>query len=261
MRARGFSLIELVVVIVLLGMLATISAALLRQPFDASAALQRRARLADDAEQAIARIARDLRLALPNSLRVSADGRAIELLRTRGGGRYRAQVGGSGGDVLDFAAADSSFEVLGGLSAAPVAGDWAVIYNLTASGPQANAWVGDNRAVVAAGSSSTSVQLAPAFRFPYPSPQQRVFIVDQAVLFRCDADVLWRDSGHAPTSSLQVPPTGGSSARLVDGVNACQFRYDPGAGSRHALVTLQLSLTREGETVSLQKSVHLPNAP
>ena len=50
MRSRtrsGFTLIELVMVIVLIGVLATVSAALIRQPIDASADVQRRARLAD----------------------------------------------------------------------------------------------------------------------------------------------------------------------------------------------------------------------
>ena len=97
-RAAGFSLIELVVVLVLMAALALVSVALIRQPIDASADVQRRARLADAADQAMARLSRDIRLALPNSIRTSADGRAIEMLVAPMGGQRGQQVEGGIGD-------------------------------------------------------------------------------------------------------------------------------------------------------------------
>lgn len=259
---RGFTLLELVFVIVLIGVLATVSAALLRQPFDASAALQRRARLADEADQAMARISRDLRRALPNSVRVAASGETIDALRSSDGGRYRADLTASGGgDLLDFTAADSSFDVLGGLAAAPAAGQWAVVYNLTSSGSSANAWGGDNRASVGAASTAANVQLSPAFQFPFPSPQQRLYIVDGPVMFRCAGGELRRHAGYALGLAQPDPPTGGEDVLLTDAAASCQFSYLAGASSRHGLVSIRLTLTREGETVSLLKSIHLPNTP
>lgn len=261
-HAAGFSLIELVVVIVLIGILSTVSVALIRQPIDASADVQRRARLADAADQAMARISRDLRLALPNSIRTSADGRAIEMLVAPMAGRYRARPAAIGSsDVLDFAVLDSSFDVLSPLPTAPAAGQWAVIYNLTASGTQANAWAGDNRATIGAGSTPSRIVLAPGFRFPFPSPAQRVYVVDQAVQYRCAGDGrLLRHVGYAPGVAMQVPPAT-AGALLAEGVSFCDFRYQPGTASRQGLASLSLALTREGETISLLKSVHLPNLP
>lgn len=266
-HAAGFSLIELVVVIVLIGILSTVSVALIRQPIDASADVQRRARLADAADQAMARVSRDLRLALPNSIRTSADGRAIEMLIAPMAGRYRARpravplAGGDRGDVLDFAIADASFDLLSPLPSAPAAGQWAVVYNLTASGTQANAWAGDNRAIIGAGSTPLRIVLAPGFRFPFPSPAQRVYVVDQAVQYRCAADGrLLRHVGYAPGVAMQVPPST-AGALLAEGVSFCDFRYQPGTASRQGLASVSLALTREGETISLLKSVHLPNLP
>ena len=260
--AGGFSLIELIVVIVLIGVLATVSVALIRQPIDASADVQRRARLADAADQAMARISRDLRLALPNSIRTSADGRAIEMLLAPMGGRYRARVrADETGDVLDFAAADTSFDLLADLPAAPAAGQWAVVYNLTAEGTQANAWAGDNRAVIGAGSTTARIVLSPGFRFPFASPAQRVYVVDQAVQYRCANDGrLFRHAGYAPGAAMVVPPAG-AGALLAEGVSLCSFRYQPGTASRQGLAALSLAITREGESVNLLKSVHLPNLP
>ncbi len=265
-HAAGFSLIELVIVIVLVGILATVSVALIRQPIDASADVQRRARLADAADQAMARISRDLRLALPNSIRTSADGRAIEMLIAPMAGRYRARpratpTAEGSGDVLDFAVADASFDLLAPLPAVPTAGQWVVIYNLTASGTQANAWAGDNRTTIGAGSTAQRINLAAPFQFPFPSPSQRVYVVDQAVQYRCASDgQLRRHAGYAPAVSMAVPAPG-SSALLAEGVSFCDFRYQTGSASRQGLAALSLAITREGESVSLLKSVHLPNLP
>lgn len=263
---RGFTLVELVIVIVLLAVLSLVTAAILRQPIDASADVQRRARLADAADQVMVRMTRDLRLALPNSIRASADGRAIELLLAPSAGRYRAvaaavPVGVETTDPLDFAIADTSFGMMAPLSEPPEAGQWAVVYNLAATGTQANAWAGDNRATVGTGSTTTRVVLDPAFRFPFRSPAQRVYFVTQAVQYRCGADgVLYRHAGFAPTAVQQVPPAG-SGATMAEGVSLCVFRYTAGDASRQGLATLQIGLTRDGETLSLLKSVHVPNPP
>jgi len=261
-RAAGFSLIELVVVLVLLAALALVSVALIRQPIDASADVQNRARLADAADQAMARLSRDIRLALPNSIRTSADGRAIELLLAPMGGRYRARPAAVGSsDVLDFAVADASFDLLAALPAAPVAGQWAVVYNLSASGSLANAWAGGNRASIGSGSTANRVVLAPGFQFPFPSPSQRVYIVDQAVQYRCTTDGrLLRHAGFAPAAGMLVPPAG-TGALIAEGVSFCDFRYQAGNASRQNLAALSLAIRRDGESISLLKSFHLPNLP
>ena len=259
---QGFTLIELVVVIILLGVLATVSLELLRQPIDASADAQRRARLADAADQAMARVSRDLRLSLPNSVRVLDGGRAIEMLLAPAGGRYRARITAAGtGDLLDFASADTSFDLLSPLAQVPAAGQWAVVYNLSAEGTQANAWAGDNRANIGAGSTASRIVLAAGFRFPFASPGQRVYLVDRAVQYRCTTDGrLLRHSGYAITASPVVGPAG-SAPLVVDGVSFCDFRYAPGTASRQGLASLSLALTRDNESVSLLKSLHLANVP
>lgn len=265
--AHGFSLVELVIVLVLLGVLSVFAADLIRQPIDASADVQRRARLADAADQAMSRMSRDLRLALPNSIRSSTDGRAIELLLAPMAGRYRANPASTvvdavrDADVLDFSTADASFALMADLPTAPAAGQWAVVYNLVADGGVANAWAGDNRATVAAGSSLRQIQLAPSFQFPFASPAQRVYFVSQAVQYRCAPDgQLLRHVGYAPTAAMQVPAAT-PPALVAEGASFCDFRYVAGAQTRQSLASLRLTLTREGESVSLLKSVHVPNLP
>ena len=106
---RGFTLIELVMVIVILGVLGGIVAVWMKGPIDAYLALGRRAALTNVADTTVRRIARDLRTALPNSVR-TPNANCMEFIPTKTGGRYRADDTAAG---LNFAAADTTFNMLG----------------------------------------------------------------------------------------------------------------------------------------------------
>ena len=106
-RSRGVSLIELVVVITISGIIATVLGAIIVRPIQGYEAQVRRAQLVDAAEMAVRRLGRDIRQALPNSVRVrdalgatnsvscSTAGAActIEMLNTLDGARYREGPG------------------------------------------------------------------------------------------------------------------------------------------------------------------------
>src|SRR5690606_17288841 len=101
------------------------------------------------------------------------------------------------------------------------------------------------------------------FRFAFASPQRRLFLAREAVRYRCTGNlaagqgVLWREAFD--TLDLTKPPL--SRVPLADTVSNCTFTYQPGSQSRNALATLRLSLTRDGETISLVQQVHVDNAP
>lgn len=137
-RNRGFTLIEAIVVIVITGIIAGMVAVFIRTPVDGYLDAERRAGLTDIADTAVRRMARDLRLALPNSVRTSADGSGlcIEFIPTKIGARYRAVVDGTtgNGDPLDFTTVDDRFEMLWLNSTLPAdsriaAGDVVVVFN------------------------------------------------------------------------------------------------------------------------------------
>src|SRR3990172_8944288 len=92
---RGFTLVELIMVIVITGIVGGMVAMFIRAPIQQYTDVVRRTDMTDTADTALRRITRDLRLALPNSVRVTGtcNGTAtclIEFLPTAGGGRYRA---------------------------------------------------------------------------------------------------------------------------------------------------------------------------
>ncbi|HUW25500.1 MAG TPA: type II secretion system protein, partial [Gallionella sp.] len=117
---RGFTLVEMIMVIVITGIIGGMVAVFLKAPIQQYMDVSRRADMTDIADTALRRIGRDVRLALPNSVQVHTSGSGtstvyyLDFLETTGGGRYRRDVGGSN-DILDFTKPDSSFEVLGAM--------------------------------------------------------------------------------------------------------------------------------------------------
>lgn len=259
-QQKGFTLVELVVTIVIIGILSSLGGMFISQPIEGYIDLERRIELVDQAEMSMRRMQRDIRAALPNSVRISADGNRLEMLHVVAGGRYRR---GGVGDILDFAVVDTGFDVLGGLDRfgeVTVGSDQVVIYNLAASGVTANAYSGDNSTTLLTG--STADKLTIANRFPFSSPLQRFFIIDTAITYRLRDGALTRHADYVYNNSQFNP--GIAAGNLVASnivLAASQFSYDAGTASRSGLVRMQLALEKDGERITLLHQVHVDNAP
>ena len=294
----GFTLIEMVIVIALVGILAVVVGLIIQGPLQASVDTGRRAALTDIAETALTRMTRELRLALPNSIRITtAPGVvAIEMLRTLDGGRYRAApttgpppvcTPAAVGDPLEFVCDDPLFDVLGQLPrfalivagadcvADPVNADCVVVFNTGPSGSN-DAYAGDNVATITALSDNTGfdgsdqvtmnnanlIALLPAF--PLASPGQRFHIVDSPLSFVCDTGT-GEINRHVdyPIGVAQSTVPGGDVALLINDVTACDFDYDPGTATRSGLATLSLTITEpaSGQSVTLIQQAHVNNQP
>lgn len=267
---RGFTLIEMVIVITMLGALLALGGVFIVQPFEAYEDVARRARLVDVAETAMMRMTRETRMALPNSVRIDSNGTryALEFLATSTGGRYRQQVDDTGaGDPLDRTLAADSFDVLGGLLGTAVVGAQLVIYNTGDAG--LDAYSGDNIApITAVGAASLSFDKGAAPAFPADSPQARFYVVTGPVSFVCDAasGTLRRYAGYPIQAAQPVSDAalGGGGVLLAANVGNCgaaTFAYNDGGGSRNGLVTFRLTITEDGERVSLLQQAHVLNIP
>jgi MSHA biogenesis protein MshO len=89
----GFTLVEMVTVIAIMGIIASAVAVFLRTPLQSYQDAQRRSSISNAADTAFALLKRDLQTSLPNSVRVTNAGAVfyLEFLQTRTGGRYRAE--------------------------------------------------------------------------------------------------------------------------------------------------------------------------
>lgn len=283
-RQRGFTLVEMIIVIVITGIIAGMVAMFLRAPVQGYVDSERRAELTDLADTALRRIARDLRAAVPNSVRVSAP-TYIEFLPTRDGGRYRVNDAGGmlcgvAGDELDFdLPPDSCFAIVG--SQMDIAeGDAIIVGSAQSDGNPPYLAPGNANSVrrmvpaAGAGAARTTVVITPsAVPFPASYEGYRFEVVpadQQAVTYACE-DVntvngtgtgVLRRYWHYGFNAIQAAPpfAAGSSAILAERVSACSFIYNT-SNARNSLVAMQLTLTRDNESVTLYHEVHINNIP
>ncbi len=288
-RQDGFTLVELVVVLVLTGILAGLASRFITEPIEAYAAVSRRAELVSIAEIAMNRIARDVAQALPNSLRVGCGGRCVEMLHVLAGGRYRSAPPG---DALSFNPADDDrrFAVIGPLAPAvpPVPGSGpgdclagratcVAVYNTGFRG--SNAWAGDNIATL------TGIEKSPLHlrfdnrgfsggqrAFPAPSPRRRFFLLDGPLKYLCDrtAGTLTRHSGYSieadetavdSAAELAALDNPSEAALLADHVADCRFDYRAGAATRNGVLQVYLVIEANGERVALSQQLQVENRP
>lgn len=267
--SAGFTLIEMIVVIVITGIISAAVAVFIRTPVQGYVDSVRRAELTDAADVSLRRITRDVRLALPNSLRVMSVGGIsyIEFIMTQSGGRYRDPTDGStGGDFLSFTdATDKTFDVLGILPEMTV-NDFIVVYNLGVTG--SNAYAGGNIAQVQAIVGNTVTLDANPFASqspPLPSPGARFQVVSagvRAVTYACPqttAGDLTRHWNYG-FNAAQAVPVGGSSALL--GANlTCTIDYSTNATGRNGLLYIAMTLTSGGESIAIFQQIHVDNSP
>lgn len=111
--SAGFTLVEMIMVIVITGIIAGMVAVFLKSPVEGYFSTVRRAALTEEADSALRFIARDLQSALPNSI-ACADAGTLQFLTVRSGGRYREAPSTAGTEIpLVFGAPTGSFDMIG----------------------------------------------------------------------------------------------------------------------------------------------------
>jgi len=279
-RSAGFTLIEIVMVIVIIGIISGMVAVFVVKPVQGYIDAVHRAELTDSADVALRRLTRDVRLALPNSLRVMTSGgnHYIEFIMTTNGGRYRDTTDGStAGNFLSWTSANLTFDVLGPMPSSPAlaVNDYIVVYNLGTGYAPADAYAAAdpctncNRAKVSGISANVVTLSTNPFAGqspPLPSPNARFQIVPggtKAVTYVCPTTTAGNLSRYANYgfNAAQAVPSGTPSTLAAKAT--CTVDYTPTATGRNGLLYIELKLTdtTNGESVTLFQQIHVDNAP
>lgn len=272
----GFTLVEMIMVIVITGIIGGMVAIFIQSPVQGYISSERRAELTDIADTAMRRMARDIRTAVPNSVRQpSACGTScVEFLPTKDGGRYRASTPGN---VLPFGAVGgNTFDILG----TPITfatGDYIVVGSTQSGGAPAydTSLSGILRPFNGTAGTPQSKVTFPLNTY-WPAwaalSSQRFDVVDgaqQAVTYACvpTSECSFDASGNGTCQLMRYWKytiggvyTGGQSAILADKVSNCSISYAV-ANQRYGLVTTLLTLTSGNESVSLYNEIHVNNSP
>lgn len=311
----GFTLIELVMVIIITAILATTISVFITRPVREYTNMTQRAELVDAADLSLRRMARDIQRAVPNSVRVKQDAVnnrwAIEMVNIVEGMRYRAAPTGSAGSgpFLNFTLPITTFNTIGQFQTALTNASCAanncrvVVYstgaNTGVSPPSDNPSPGANvystsvaPACGVAGclpppgsvtitpvgttvtltnpSAEGNITLGVATQFALPSPKQRLYIVDTPISYICDTNPntqsITRYSAYTinqvqPINPAVSPLNTAASAQLTKDVSVCSFAYAAGTAQRNGVVTMTITVTKGGETITLMRQVNVNNAP
>jgi MSHA biogenesis protein MshO len=290
MKSRGFSLVELVIVIVITGIIAAMGLVFFRPAMDSYMDIARRATLTDVADTALRRMGREIRSAVPNSIRWP-NNQCIEIMPSSTGGRYRMATDtvNAGSAPLDISQPVTAFDVLTPLwdTASPPGvlpakvGDWVVIGNQNTN----DVYTGVTRSDITAITSPASLvaqHKITVTSHQYPSGYNggRFMVVENnggspAVVYVCSgADGTVNASGNGKGTLYRVPrafnstypvscpaTTGGSV--LATNVRTCNIIYNAShAGSQQSgFVWMQLDIAQSNEIISTAYGVHVDNVP
>lgn len=280
-KTRGFTLVELIIVIVLVGIVAAIVSMQLKPALESYLAVGRRANLADQADGALRRMVADARAAVPNSLRLHS-AQCLEMVPTSDGGRLRTGVDVDplhpDSKVFDPAAPGQEFDVLSELTAARQQ-DWIVMGNQSGN----DVYGGTNSARIRTLKDSPSKDVAlkrmsldSALSLPGGYDGGRFVVVPQAQLgvsYVCvnpgiSADgngtgALLRVSGYdfRNRANAACPAAPADAPVVASKVASCNFIYQSGVTQQSGYVQLTLGLSNGGEAANLTVGAHVENVP
>ncbi|ENY72022.1 MSHA biogenesis protein MshO [Aeromonas diversa CDC 2478-85] len=257
--ARGFTLIELVMVILLLGIMATFSSqfigtgTLIYQ--DASA----REQLMSDVRFALERLNREVGQAVPGSLQIedldgnrTEQGACIRFWPIQSASRYlRLNQGLSGGTfAMTLVTPDG---------AAPTDASLAIVYPLTEQG-LAQGCIGGtctSQVLTVSPVGSGALQVTTAQSFSTESPGRRVYFASEQVLFCVQSGRMLRGAGALGQSLAASALTEPVAGLVAEGL----FYRDIASPRYGGEVGLRLTLSQRGESVTLEHRMGVWNEP
>lgn len=259
-RSSGFTLIELITVIVLLSILATIGTGFVVKATEAYQRTQTRALLVNTSRQSLERMTRQLRIALPYSVVAVNSNSCIKFLPIAAGGNYFDPVPDTENDPAGVAP-------LGPIPASPVTIDFGSPQYVTIGAMSSDELYGtDDTSITGYGGySGGALQLNPAKKWQRNSINRRYYLLDNPQAF-CVVGNELRFYEGINLNATDVNVTDGHSiiARNVSVVNPHipkPFSLEEGSENRHAQVKIELIFSGAGESLTFKQGVFIRNVP
>ncbi|WDD98180.1 type II secretion system protein [Thalassomonas actiniarum] len=279
--SKGFTLIEFVIVIILLGIMAAGIGGFVSLSTQTFVNVSERDELLASARFAIERLNREVGNAVPNSVRIKTDSdtnqQCLEFMPVKASTSYTSiPVLGSAGltmQVVPFKGEDGNF------FNCPLCFYAITVYPLDSSEiyidvnnsplPTSGQTVGIN-AFTTPSPADTSLWTLPLkgndpplFTFTRTSPTRRAYVFDDPVAYCVDNNRLLRYKGHGVSQNQSlVPPTPSvlMAENIVDiDAGDLPFTLQAPTLQRNALVQVKLTFERDDEQIVFDHAIHLKN--
>lgn len=249
---KGFSLIELIAVLVILGLLSSFGISFVVKTTQSYQETQAISKLTVKARQSVERMSRQLRAALPYSIRLLNSGQCIEFMPIASGGFYLNPVA----DISNGATAQST------ISVAPHQVDFGTANFMTIGAMAPGEIYGGSGGSIASVNSRsvTSVNLGSAKIWLRNSINKRFYLLNFPQAFCIDNNQLKYFSSVSISAST-IDTTSGFSL-LADSVSASTpFSLTSASDNRNTIVQINLQFAESGRQVNFNQQVMIRNVP
>jgi MSHA biogenesis protein MshO len=266
----GFTLIEMIAVIVVLSILATMGGTFVVESTNSYQSSQTRTRLVNTGRQAVERMSRQLRIALPYSVRLTNSNMCVEFMPIASGGIYLGFWNGTSytgyvPDVLNAAAA------LPTLTVSPHSIDFGSAQFVSIGATAASEVYGVNPVSLATLSSRSDTQLTLSAdkiwqrnslnkRFYLLNKPQAFCVINNELRFYDNQDAT--SSAVDLTSDYSLLADNVAASLRADNVTAAAlFALTSGSENRNTIVQINIAFAHKAESVAFNHSVMIRNVP
>jgi MSHA biogenesis protein MshO len=255
-KLQGFTLIEVIAVIVILSLVAVLGGKFVVESTKAYQSTQTRSRLINTSRQAVERMSRQLRVALPYSVRITNSNSCLEFMPIVSGGNYINPVSVNDGGVTNGVAAASII----GVSPHSISSGSAQYVSIGAKSSAELYGVSPGSRATLSSRTAVQLTLSGVKIWLRNSVSQRFYLLDSPQAFCVVANQLRFYSNQDATSASV--DTSSSFSLLADYVTTtAPFSLTAGSENRNVNVLFNIGYRSNGESVILNQSVMIRNVP
>ncbi|MFO1388069.1 type II secretion system protein J [Cellvibrio sp.] len=257
--SRGFTLIEIIAVIVVLSILAVLGGKFVVESTQAYQSTQTKSRLINTSRQALERMSRQLRIALPYSLRITNNSACLEFLPIASGGNYPDYVP----DSVNSAAKKTTLDV----SPHSIGFGTAIYVSIGAMAPGELYGASPSSLATLTSRSVNVINFSPEKGWKQNSINKRFYLLDRPQAF-CIVNNQLRFYADQDVTAGEVN-TNSAFSLLAENVTSptVPFALTLGSENRNTIVQFNITFAQANtlkggtESVNMNHSVMIRNVP
>lgn len=242
--SKGFTLIELVIVIILLSALGIMTSSYIATGVDIYSDVTERDRSLNSIRFVMERLRREVSDALPNSLavNVSANSNCLTFRPIKASTVYAP-------NFPIYPLSSSVATISNTLGYSFVAGDQAVVYLLNQSELPVSTAIDSDKAKTISAISSNSISFTTNVSFPLSSPGKRLYIIRDKVSYCFRGTDITRSLNDA------------TPILMAENIKNGSFNVQEATLQRNGLVQMKLTLNFDGQEAEIDQTLSIGNTP